>query len=146
MKRGSCDVSDIFRKQIFDFKVLRRDKKKRPDCKTIHSHITQHSTTNLDENSLLNAIKFLIEENVLKNTPTKAGDSYYVFLRIVALKLFLIPRRRNAVKNTQLRMDPSNGKVPKLGETSTQNVKEHESPEKITNSILQVEFVMGENF
>ena len=43
-------------------------------------------------------------------------------------------------------MDPSNGKVPKLGETSTQNVKEHESPEKITNSILQVEFVMGENF
>ena len=78
MKRGSCNISDIFRKQISDFKVLRRDKKKRPDCKTIHSHITQHSTTNLDENSLLNAIKFLIEENILKNTPIKAGDSYYV--------------------------------------------------------------------
>ena len=145
MKRGSCNISDIFRKQIFDFKVLRRDKKKRPDCKTIHSHITQHNATNLDENSLLNAIKFLIEENILKNTPTKEIHIPQ-FLRIVTLKLFLIPRRRNAVKNTQLRMDPSNGKVPKLGETSTQNVKEHESPEKITNSILQVEFVMGENF
>ena len=49
------------------FLILRRDKKKRPDCKTIHSHITQHNATNLDENSLLNAIKFLVEENILKN-------------------------------------------------------------------------------
>ena len=67
-----CSVSDIFRKQIFDaIKVLRRDKKKCPDGKTIHSYITQHNATSLDENFLLNAIKLLLEENPLKNIPTR---------------------------------------------------------------------------
>ena len=56
-----CSVSYIFRKQIFDaIKVLRKDKKKRPGGKTVHSFITQHNTINLDENSVLNAIKLLL--------------------------------------------------------------------------------------
>ena len=46
-----CSVSDIFRKQIFDaIKVLRRDKKKRPDGKTISSYIIQHNATKSNEN------------------------------------------------------------------------------------------------
>ena len=55
-----CSVSDIFRKQIFDDIVLKKDKKKGPNGKTIHSYITQHNATNLDENSVLNAIKRLL--------------------------------------------------------------------------------------
>ena len=74
-----CSVSDIFRKQIFDaVKVLRKDKKKRLDGKAIHNYITQQNATNLDENCVLNAIKLLLGENLLKNTLTKNGDSYYV--------------------------------------------------------------------
>ena len=70
-------VSDTFRKQIFDaIKVFRKDKKKSPDGKTIHSYITQHNAANFDENSILNAIKFVLMENLLKNTPTKERDSY----------------------------------------------------------------------
>ena len=54
----SCSVGDIFGKDFFDAtKALRKDKKKRPDSKTIHNYITQHNSTNLDEISLLNAIK-----------------------------------------------------------------------------------------
>ena len=55
-----CSVSDIFRKQIFDAIVLKKDKKKGPNGKAIHSYITQHNATNLDENSVLNAIKRLL--------------------------------------------------------------------------------------
>lgn len=47
-------VSDIFEKQTFDaIKALRKDEKKRLGRKTIHSSITQHSTINLDEGSIL---------------------------------------------------------------------------------------------
>ena len=74
-----CSVSDIFRKQIFDaIKVLRKNKRKRLDGKAIHSYITQQNANNLDENCVLNAIKLLLGENLLKNTLTKDGDSYYV--------------------------------------------------------------------
>lgn len=38
------------------------------------------------------------------------------------------------------------GKIPKLGETSIQNKKGHESLENITNSMLQVEFFTLKNF
>ena len=76
-----CSLSDILRKQMFDaIKALRKDKKNYPDGKTIHSYITQCNATNLDENSVLNAIKRLLEENLLKNIPTEEGDSYYVVL------------------------------------------------------------------
>ena len=74
-----CSVSDIFGKQVFAaIKVLRKDKKKLPDGKIIFNYITQHNATNLDENSVLNAIKLLIKGNFPKNAPTKGGDSYYI--------------------------------------------------------------------
>ena len=40
----------------------------------------------------------------------------------------------------------SNKKIPKPGERSTQNVKEHESSEEITISMLQAEFLTFKNF
>ena len=43
----------------------------------MHSYITQHNATNLDEKSVLNVIKLLLKDS-LKNTPTKEGDSYYI--------------------------------------------------------------------
>ena len=62
-----CRVSDIFRKLSFDtIKILRKYKKKQTDGKKIHSYITQHNVTNLDENSVLNTIKPLLKENLLK--------------------------------------------------------------------------------
>ena len=64
MTNERWSVSDIFRKQIFDaIKVLRKDKKKRPDDKTIHSYITQSNASNLDENSVLHSIKLLLKES-----------------------------------------------------------------------------------
>ena len=69
----------IFGKQVFDaIKVLRKDKKKLSDGKIIFNYVTQHNATNLDENSVLNAIKLLIKVNFPKNAPTKGGDSYYI--------------------------------------------------------------------
>ena len=63
-------VSDIFRKQTFDaIKALRKDEKKRPGRKTIHSSITQHNTISLDESSVINTFKLLSKEHFLKNTP-----------------------------------------------------------------------------
>ena len=63
-------VSDIFEKQTFDaIKALRKDEKKRLGRKTIRSSITQHSTINLDEGSILNTFKLLSKEYFLKNTP-----------------------------------------------------------------------------
>ena len=57
-----CSVSDIFRKQIFGtIKVLRKDKKKRPDGKTTFIYITQNNATNLDENFVLNAIELFFK-------------------------------------------------------------------------------------
>ena len=38
---------------------------------------------------------------------------------------------------------PSNEDIPTVGETSPQNLQEHGSSEKITISILLVEFLMG---
>ena len=45
MKDERSSVTDIFRKQIFDaMKVLRKDKEKRSEDKTIYSYyITQHN-------------------------------------------------------------------------------------------------------
>ena len=72
MTNERCSVSDIFGKIFCDaIKVLRKDQKKLPDGQTIHSYITQHNTNNLDENSVLNAIKLLLEENLIKNTANK---------------------------------------------------------------------------
>ena len=41
---------------------------------------------------------------------------------------------------------PSDEEIPKLGKTSTQNVKEHESSGKITISMLQAELLIFKNF
>ena len=41
---------------------------------------------------------------------------------------------------------PSDEEIPKLGKTSTQNVKEHESSGKITISMLQAELLTFKNF
>ena len=44
------------------------------------------------------------------------------------------------------RRDPFKWGNTKLGETSTQNIKEHESSEKITISMLQTDFLTFKNF
>lgn len=79
MMDGSCSVSYIFRKQNFDaIKALRRDKKNHPDGRIIPSYNTQHNTTSLKQSFVLDAFKLLLEKNLLKSTPKKGGDSYYV--------------------------------------------------------------------
>ena len=53
----------MIRKPISDaIKAVKKDKKKRPDGKTIHSYTTQHNAINLDDC----AIKPSLEENLLK--------------------------------------------------------------------------------
>ena len=139
-----CSVSDIFRKQIFDtIKVLRKDKKKRPDGKTTFIYITQNNATNLDENFVLNAIKLFLKANLLKNTPTKEGDSYYIVSEDSSTTVI---SDNNDTESSFQEETPSNEEIPKLGETSTQNIKEHESSEKITISMLQAEFLTFKNF
>ena len=50
MTNEDCSVSDILRKQILDaINALRKDEKKHPYGKIIHSSIAQQNTTNLDE-------------------------------------------------------------------------------------------------
>ena len=123
-----CSVSYIFRKQFFDaIKVLRKDKKKRPGGKTINSYITQHNATNLDENSVLNAIKLLLKENLLKNTRTKEGNSCYVISEDSSTTVI---SDNNDTESNYQEETPSNEEILELGETSTQHVKEHESSEK----------------
>lgn len=79
MTDGSYSVCNIFRIKTFNaINTLRRDKNKRPDGKAISSYINQHNTTNLDKSYVLNAVKILMEKDLLKNTTTKEGDSYYV--------------------------------------------------------------------
>ena len=79
MTDGSYSVCYIFRIKTFNaINTLRRDKNKRPDGKAISSYINQHNTTNLDKSYVLNAVKTLMEKDLLKNTTTKEGDSYYV--------------------------------------------------------------------
>ena len=70
-------VNNIARRRIFSYyQGFKKRYKTRADSKTIHSYITQHNATNLDGSSVLYAIKILLEKNLLKNTPTKGGDSY----------------------------------------------------------------------
>ena len=75
MTNKGYSVSDILRKQILDaINALRNAKKKYPDGNVICSYIIQQNATNLDESSVLIAIKFLLEENLLKNTLKKGRD------------------------------------------------------------------------
>ena len=58
--------------------LLKFSEKTKGNSQTVKQYITQHNATNLNENSVLNAIKLLLMENLLKNTPTKEKDSYYI--------------------------------------------------------------------
>ena len=58
--------------------LLKFSEKTKGNSQTVKQYITQHNATNLNENSVLNAIKLLLMENLLKNTPTKEVDSYYI--------------------------------------------------------------------
>ena len=121
MKDERCSINNIFRKQIFDaIKVLRKDKRKLQDCKTIHSYITQHNATNLDENSVLNAIKLLLKGNLFKNTPVKEGDSYYEVSEDSGTTFIF---DNNSTKSNPQEQTLSNEEIPKLGETSTLNLR-----------------------
>ena len=73
---------------------------------------------------------FFLKANLLKNTPTKEGDSYYVVSEDSSTTVNSDNNESNSQEET-----PSNQEMPKLGETSTQNVKEHESSEKITKRL-----------
>ena len=144
MKDERSSVIHIFRKQIFDaIKILRKDKEKRPDGKTIYSYITQHNATSLDETSVLYAIKLLLKEKLLKNTPTKGGGSYY---EVSEDSSTTVISDNNVTESNSQEETPSNDEIPKLGETSIQNIREHESSEKITISMLQAEFLTFKDF
>ena len=108
MKDERCSINNIFRKQIFDaIKVLRKDKRKLQDCKTIHSYITQHNATNL-------------EGNLFKNTPVKEGDSYYEVSEDSGTTFIF---DNNNTKSNPQEQTLSNEEIPKLGETSTLNLR-----------------------
>ena len=92
---------------------------------------------------LINLIKLLLKENLLKNTPTKEGDSNYV--NSEDSSSIVISDNNDTESNSQEDI-PSNEEIPKLGETSTQNIKEHESSEKILISIFQAKFLTSKNF
>lgn len=74
MTDGWCSLSGIFRKPFFD--AIKR-LKKTANGKAINSYIFNRAT-NLDGHYVLNTIKFLLKENLFKNTPNKEGDSYYL--------------------------------------------------------------------
>ena len=75
---------------------------------------------------MLNAIKLLFEENLLKNTLIKEGDSYYVVSEDSSTTSISDSNDRESNSEEEF---PSYEVIPKLGETSTQNVKEHENSE-----------------
>ena len=52
----------------------------------------------------------------------------------------------NDTESNSQEKTPSYDEIPKLWETSTQNVKGHQSSEKITISKLQAEFLTFKNF
>ena len=108
----------------------------------MHSYITQHNATNLDEKSVLDVFKLLLKDS-LKNTPTQEGDSYYIVFEDSSSTV--ISDNNDTESNSQ-EETPSNEEIPKLGETSTQNIKEYESSENITISMLQAEFLTFKNF
>ena len=113
MKDERSSVIHIFRKQIFDaIKILRKDKEKRPDGKTIYSYITQHNATSLDETSVLYAIKLLLKEKLLKNTPTKGGGSYY---EVSEDSSTTVISDNNDTESNSQEETPSNDEIPKLG-------------------------------
>ena len=70
---GSQNVSDVFAKQFFEAIDAIRFKKNFPDY-----HITRHNVTNLDKKVVQEVIKVLVDQTLLKNTPIKDGNSYYI--------------------------------------------------------------------
>ena len=101
-------------------KPFRRDKKKHQVGVSIQSYITQHNTTNLHENSVVNGIKPLLEKKLFKYTQTK---QYYIVFE--DSRTTIISDTNDMESNSQKQIT-SYGEIPKLGETSTQNAKEHE--------------------
>ena len=75
---------------------------------------------------MLNAIKLLFEENLLKNTLIKEGDSYYVVSEDSSTASISDSNDRESNSEEEF---PSYEEIPKLGETSTQNVKEQGNSE-----------------
>lgn len=75
---GSQNVSDVFAKQFFEAIDAIRFKKNFPDFFSIHYHITRHNVTNLDKEVVQEVIKVLVDQTLLKNTPIKDGNSYYI--------------------------------------------------------------------
>ena len=87
---------------------------------------------------MLNGIKLLMEENLLKNKATKEEDSYYV---VSDNSSITVTSNNNDTESDSQEETPSHEEILKLGEMSTQNVKEHESSLNITISMLQAEFL-----
>ena len=65
---------------------------------------------------------FFLKANLLKNTPTKEGDSYYIVSEDSSTTVI---SDNNDTESSFQEETPSNEEIPKLGETSTQNIKEH---------------------
>lgn len=64
---GNCNVKWCFQKtNLWYYQFFKKRQKEK------------HSATNLGGCSVLNAIELLQKKNLLKNTPTKVGDSYYL--------------------------------------------------------------------
>ena len=80
---------------------------------------------------------------LLKTQQTKEGDLYSV---VPEDSSTTVAFDNNDTGSNSQEETSSNEETPKLGETSTQNVKEHESSEKVTITMLQAEFLTFKNF
>ena len=83
------------------------------------------------------------EENLLKSKPEKEGDSCQVVSEDSSTTAI---SDNNDTESNSHEETPSSEEIPKLRETSTKNVKEHESLEKILISMLQAEFITFKKF
>ena len=77
---------------------------------------------------MLNTIKLLLKENLLKNTPNKEGDLHYLV------------SGNNCTAVTSDTNDTESTSLPKLRETFTQNAKGHGSSGETMNGMLHAEF------
>ena len=79
-KEPNCDsVSDIFDNYVIDAINDIRERKARPDDKSIHKFISKNSDINITVEDITTIIGKLLAKNVIVNNPTKEGlDSYFI--------------------------------------------------------------------
>ena len=79
MMAKRCDnVSETFKRQIFEAISTIRKTSKYPDIKAVQEYIINNGANNINDSFVRDILRILVDQNILFNKPTSFGDSYYI--------------------------------------------------------------------